>query len=138
MSESGGRYSRVIRRFERWLSRCQDIMEAREHDDGLEDDEVVFLEELDEQWKDDCLVIGRKLETWRDNLRDLGSPDSGSSLGIVVDACRSLVGGMLMELNVMAKIEEDAMAMELEWIKSMNDEDEDGDTPIAGAIWRST
>jgi hypothetical protein len=48
------------------------------------------------------------------------------------------VKGMLVELSVMAKIEEDAMAMELDWIKSMNDEDGFGDNPIAGAIWRCT
>jgi len=138
MGESGGRYFKAIRRFERWLSRCRDILEAREQDDGLDDDELMFIEELDEQWRDDCLIIGRKLQAWRDNLRDLGSPDSGSSLGVVVDGCRRLVIAMLLELNVMVKIEEDAMAMESEWIKSMNDEDEDADTPVAGAIWRST
>jgi hypothetical protein len=45
---------------------------------------------------------------------------------------------MLTELNVMAQIERDAMSMEAEWIKSMNDDVlDDKDTPVAGAIWRS-
>jgi hypothetical protein len=45
---------------------------------------------------------------------------------------------MLTELNVMAQIERDAMSMEAEWIKSMNDDVlDDEDTPVAGAIWRS-
>jgi len=46
---------------------------------------------------------------------------------------------MLMELSVMAQVERDAMNMELEWIKSMNNDvsDDDQDTPTAGAIWRS-
>ncbi|PMD24146.1 hypothetical protein NA56DRAFT_643414 [Hyaloscypha hepaticicola] len=135
---SGGKYERVVRRFEKWLIRCQDILGARAHDEGLEDDECVFLEELDAGWKDDCLILSRKLESWRDRLEDLGTLDSGSSLAVVVDRYRSLVSSMLMELNVMAQIERDAMDMEAEWIKSMNDDVlDDKDTPVAGAIWRT-
>jgi hypothetical protein len=138
LGNSGGKYGRVVRRFERWLVRCQDVLEARTHDEGLEDDEVVFLEELDAGWKDDCLTLGRKLESWRDHLKNLGTLDSGSSLALVIDGCQSLVRGMLMELNVMGQIEKDAMSMEAEWIRSMNDDVfDDKDTPVAGAVWRS-
>jgi hypothetical protein len=104
----------------------------------LEDDEYVFLEELDAGWKDDCLILSRKLESWRDHLKDLGTLDFDSSLAVVVDRYRNLVSGMLMELNLMAQIERDAMNMEAEWIKSMNDDVlDDKDTPVAGAIWRT-
>jgi hypothetical protein len=143
LGDSGGKYGKVVRRFERWLMRYQEIMEARTHDEGLEDDTVVFLEELDAGWKDDCLVLRRKLESWTDHLKNLGTLDSGSSLAVVVDGCRSLVNGMMMELDAMTQIERDAISMELEWIKSMNDDDhdddvlDDRDTPVAGAIWRS-
>lgn len=140
LGESGGKYARVVRRFERWLSRCQDILEARCRDDELGDEDIVFLEELDSGWKDDCLVLGRKLESWRDHLKHLGSPDPGSSLATVVEGCRALVRGMLAELAIMGQIESDAVTMELEWIKSMNDDtlnDENENTPVAGAIWRS-
>jgi len=139
LGESGGKYSRVVRKFERWFRRCQDILEMRANDEGLDGDEVVFLEELDRAWKDDCLGLGRKLETWKDQLRELGTPDdTGSSLSVVVSGTRSLVRGMLAELSTMAQIERDAMRMEVEWIKSMNDDvlDDDTNTP-AGAIWRS-
>jgi hypothetical protein len=138
LGDSGGKYGKVVRRFERWLIRCQDILEARAHDEELEDEEVVFLEELGAGWKDDCLVLGRKLESWRDHLKNLGTLDSGSSLAVVVDGCRILVSGMLTELSVMAQIERDTMSMEVEWIKSMNDDVlDDKDTQVAGAIWRS-
>jgi len=138
LGDSGGKYGRVVRRFARWLIRCQDILELRAHDEGLEGDEVMFLEELDAGWKDDCLILGRKLESWRDHLKNLGTLESGSSLAVVVDGCRSLVRGMLTELSVMAQIERDAMSMEAEWIKSMNDGVlDDKDTPVAGAVWRS-
>lgn len=137
LGESGGKYTRVVRRFERWFSRCQDILEARTRDDELENEDLVFLEELDSGWKDDCLILGRKLESWRDHLKNLGSPDPGSSVATVVDGCRSLIRGMLMELVIMGQIEKDAVDMELEWIRSMNDTMDDEDIPIAGAVWRS-
>jgi hypothetical protein len=140
LGESGGKYARAVRKFERWLSRSQDILEARVHDEGLKDDQVIFLEELDAGWKDDCLIVGRKLEIWKNHLKDLGSPDSGSSLATVVEGCQRLVRGMQTELNVMAQIERDAVRMEVDWIKSMNDDvlDDDDDRPVAGAIWRVT
>jgi len=133
---SGGKYGRVVRRFERWLSRCQAILAARENDG---DEDIVFVEELDGGWKGDCLILGKKLETWRDQLRGLESPDKGSSLAIVVNGCRILVRGMLKELSVMAQIERDVIVREGEWIKSMNDDvsDDEKDMPVAGACWRS-
>ena len=138
LGEAGGKYARAVGKFERWLRRRQDMLDSRSRDDEHADEDIVFLEELDSGWKDDCLIIGRKLESWRDHLKHLGSPDPGSSLVTVVEGCRSLVRGMLMELAVMGQIERDAMAMELEWIRSMNDEtmDDDEDIPIAGAVWR--
>lgn len=136
LGESGGKYARIVRRFEKWLSRYQDILEARSRDAEVED--IIFLEELDSSWKDDCLVLGRKLESWRDHLKHLGSPDPRSSLGNVVEGCRSLIRGMLMELSIMSQIERDAMGMELEWIRSMNDDImDDEDIPVAGAVWRT-
>ena len=56
----------------------------------------------------------------------------------MVEGCRSLVKGMLTELGTMAQIERDAVAMELDWIRSMNDDTmDDEDIPVAGAVWRS-
>jgi hypothetical protein len=132
LGDSGGKYARLVRKFERWLSRCQDILKARAHD------EVMFVEELDSGWKDDCLLLSRKLEIWKSHLKDLGSPDLGLSLAVVLDGCQSLVVGMLKELTLMAQIERDAIRMEAEWIKSMNDDVlDDRGIAAAGAIWRS-
>lgn len=138
LGESGGKYARVVRRFERWLGKYQDALQSRARDHEDADGEILFLEELDASWKDDCLLLARKLEGWQRHLRDLGSPGSGSSLGTVVEGCRRLVSGMLAELAVMAQIEREAMNKEVEWIKSMNDEtmDNNKDAPTAGAIWR--
>jgi hypothetical protein len=137
LGEAGGKYARVVGKFERWLRRCQDILDSRSRDDDLAEEDILFLEGLDSGWKDDCLTIGRKLESWRDHLKHLGPPDPGSSLATVVDGCQGLVRGMLMELAIMGRIERDAMAMELEWIKGMNENTiDDEDIPTAGAVWR--
>ena len=141
LGESGGKYSRIIRKFERWLSRCQDILESRTHDEEVPDDDydILFLEELDADWKDDCHALSRKLETWRAHLNDLGTPANGSSLATICNGCRSLIRGMLTELSVMGQVERDAMSMEAEWIKSMNEEvmEDDENIPAVGAAWRS-
>jgi hypothetical protein len=135
LGEHNGKYARIVRKFERWLSRCQGILAAREN--GLEED-FTFLEGLENSWSDDCLNIGRKLETWREQLRDLGELDKGSSLGIVVEDYRALVKGMIEELTVMGRIEKDMMKREREWIRSINDEEsDDGGIPTAGACWRA-
>jgi hypothetical protein len=139
LGDSAGKYARLVRRFERWLSRCQAILASRNDSEEFQGSNVVFLEGLDQTWKDDCLLAGRKLDSWRSHLKGLGHPDRGSSLGIIISGCWSLVEGMLTELGVMAQIERDAMTMEREWIQRMNNDglDEDENTPVAGAIWRS-
>jgi hypothetical protein len=136
MGETGGKYARVVRKFERWLSRCQSILDARGNEE-IQDESIMFLEGLDADWKDDCQYLGRKLEGWRDHLKDLGLLESESSLATTVDGCRNLVRNMLMEISIMGQIERDAMAMESEWIRGMNDDNSDDDNrPTAGATWR--
>lgn len=138
MGASGGKYSKVIRRFEKWLSRCQEILDERERGEEYDTDEPVFIEGMDKAWKDDCLVLGRKLEMWRDKLNYLGLPEEDSSLASILRGCRSLVHGMLLELSVMARIEGDAVTMELAWIKRMNDTTGDEENmPAVGAVWRT-
>jgi hypothetical protein len=64
-----------------------------------------------------------------------------STLAIVLGACRSLVRGMLAELDVMEKLERDLVAQENEWVRRMNTDDgggrDENDIPRTGAIWRA-
>ncbi|KAL3426004.1 hypothetical protein PVAG01_02795 [Phlyctema vagabunda] len=134
LGEPGAKYSRVVKKFARWITRVQGIFQARDSGDAAE---IVFIEELDGSWRDECLILTRKLEGWRDQLRDLGNSDHGSNLETVLTGCRQLVAGMLDELNIMSKIEADAVRIEGDWIKSMNeDNSDDEDLPPVGAIWR--
>ncbi|ESZ97655.1 hypothetical protein SBOR_1971 [Sclerotinia borealis F-4128] len=138
LGEPGGKYLRLVRKFEKWVIRCEEILRDREDDEMLdEEEEIVFIEELDMAWKDECSVLNRKLEGWGDALGNLGRLEHESTMASVVGGVRDLVGGMLLELEAMAQIESDAVALEQGWIQSVNGslEDED-DTTVAGAVWR--
>lgn len=138
LGEPGGKYARLLRKFEKWVVKCEQILKDREHDQMLdEEEEVVFIEELDMAWKDECLVLKRKLEGWRDALGDLGRFEQESTVANVVGGIRALVSGMLLELETMAQIESYAMTLEQECIQSVNGGlEHDDDTSVAGAVWR--
>lgn len=163
LGETGGRYSRVVRRFERWIERAQQIEAARGRSTFLASDsqDALFIGELDGAWKDECAGILRRLEAWRaqlDEIDDLGDdrrdqaagagqpPDPGTSLERMLRGARHLLDGMLAELRVMEDLEQAALAREDAWIAAVNREGEedlreegggdDGDTPRAGAVWR--
>ncbi|KAH7170476.1 hypothetical protein EDB81DRAFT_876507 [Dactylonectria macrodidyma] len=142
LGEPGGRYARVIRRFERWVDRMCEIEDARRGDGALlQEQDVLFINELDAAWKDECTGLIRRLEGIKRQLADLGQiPDEEdgepSSLRRMLEDSRALVEGMLAELNLMEEIEHEALAREEDWIESMNRDDAVDDTPGAGAIWR--
>ncbi|CAG8973256.1 hypothetical protein HYALB_00000016 [Hymenoscyphus albidus] len=139
LGEYNGKYARVVRKFERWLSKSQGILASREDDDTVGNEEFVFLEALEHSWKDECMTLTRKLDTWKLHLRDLRELEKGSSLATVVEEYRKLVQGMLLELGVMGEIERDVMVRESDWIKEMNDDDDEGgDVQTAGACWRAS
>ncbi|KAF5630894.1 AGA1 A-agglutinin anchor subunit [Fusarium sp. NRRL 52700] len=144
LEEPGGRYARVVRRFERWVDRMCEIEEARRAGGALiQESDVLFIGELDSAWKDECAGLVRRLDTIKRQLDQLGvfasdGPEGDqSSLHRMVEGSRELVQGMLTELAVMDDIERDALAREDGWIERMNRDDEMEDTPRAGAVWRA-
>ncbi|KAK8056018.1 hypothetical protein PG993_001245 [Apiospora rasikravindrae] len=148
--EPGGRYARVIEEFEDWAGRLQGIMEARRKGDlnsllgnGLDDtDEVLFIGDLENRWRDECPGLVRKLEEWRRMLRHLGPvPDSSgdapattttgeegggsgqkSSLARILEGCTCMVDDMLAELALMEQMVREAVRAEDDWIEAMNKE----------------
>ncbi|KAJ4141172.1 hypothetical protein NW768_000379 [Fusarium equiseti] len=147
LEDPGGRYARVVRRFERWVERMCEIEEARREGGALlQESDVLFIGELDCAWKDECTGLVRRLDTLKRQISQLGDPSNESegegdskersSLQRMVEGSRELVDGMLTELNVMEDIERDALAREDEWIERMNRDDDADDTPRAGAVWR--
>lgn len=139
MGEAGGRYARVVRRFERWIDRVTEIEDARKSKNLLlHDQDVLFIGDLDASWKDECAGLKRKLDGWKRQLNELGQvpDDEQSSLGRMMHGSRMLIQNMLDELGLMGGIEKDALEREDSWIERMNRDENGDDTPRAGAIWR--
>jgi hypothetical protein len=145
LSEAGGRYARIVRRFGRWIDLVGEIEDTRKSGTALtQGDGNLFISELESNWKEDRPGLIRRLDNWRLQLRTLGSlpesTDDGSlppSLIRMVRSCDSLIRSMLGELTIMEEIEREALEREDEWIQRSNREDDDDDTPRAGAIWRT-
>ncbi|KAH8176008.1 hypothetical protein LIA77_04426 [Sarocladium implicatum] len=145
LSDAGGRYARTVRRFERWVDRVNELEEARRSGTALSQANAnLFIGELEASWKEECPGLIRRLEGWERQLKDMGSlprpPDDGSrpaSLIRMLVGCESLIRNMRAELAVMQEIELEALEREDAWIERVNREDDDNDTPKAGAIWRS-
>lgn len=144
LTEPGGRYARVVRRFERWLDQVSELQAAR-HGEGtlhrLGEGQPLFIGELETPWKDEVPNLLRRLDGWRGQLVEIGEPPDAqgsgdSSLGRVLHGLRDSIDGMLEEVRLMEEMEQDALASEDAWIEATNREDDDTDTQQAGAIWR--
>lgn len=140
LGEKGGRYTRVVRRFEAWADGVRGVVAARGELGAGRGGEVVFVADVENRWKEDCEVLLRKLLECSDTIRLLGKGDGDqSSLARILDGLGALVEDMLAELDLMLAIEREAVESENEWVRAANGE-EDGcheDTPRAGAIWRA-
>ncbi|KAK7398271.1 hypothetical protein QQX98_012361 [Neonectria punicea] len=142
LGEPGGRYARVIRRFERWVDRMCEIEDVRRGDGALlQEQDVLFISELDAAWKDECMGLIRRLDGMKRQLQELGqlpdeANDERSSLQRMMEDSRTLIKGMLAELSLMEDIEREALVREDDWIEKMNRDENADDNPRAGAIWR--
>ena len=155
--EKSGRYTRLVRTFEKFLGQVKDVLEYRERDDHrhdlnaeLLDDEVIFIDPLPREWKEAAFHVERKLKSCQEALESLGNADpttreeshgnaSRSTLSRALHNLSNIVDGMLEELNVMVTLEDEIVRREKEWIEKMNREESDADGVqdfVAGAIWR--
>ncbi|CAI6088751.1 unnamed protein product [Clonostachys chloroleuca] len=144
LTEAGGRYARLVRRFERWIDQVSELEEARQTGQmsvQKSGGQALFVDELDSSWKEDLSSITRRLDGWRRQLRDIGDLPAGegtqgSNLARMLEGSRALIHGTLAELSLMEDIETQILAREDVWIERMNRDEERDDTPGAGAIWR--
>lgn len=136
MSEPGGKYSKVVRRFEDWCSEVQTIMTSR--DDKTEGGSMQFIDGLDGIWMHDRDMLVRQLEGLKEQLDGLGEVPKvdGSSLIQVLDGYTELTQGMLSELGVMKSIEQEVLGREEEWIRQSIADISDGDEDVEGGAWR--
>lgn len=75
LGESGGRYARVVRKFEKWFDAMRVSVEARRRAGGVgaltESNEVAFIKELEPAWKEEVSQLTRKLDGWCRQLAKL-------------------------------------------------------------------
>ncbi|KAK3494686.1 uncharacterized protein B0T23DRAFT_403534 [Neurospora hispaniola] len=181
-----GKYTRVVREFEVWAGRAGRILEERrrsaaDNEDGRDgvlmldaNGEVEMIGNMDLEWKNECVALGRRLEKWRRMLGELGGVSSKANYGSSFRSSRpikgveaiereahkgeegeddesplartlsrfgSLMDNMLAELQIMAQIEREAVAEEMEWVRRLNrvDDEKEGEEIVgkrATAIWR--
>jgi hypothetical protein len=104
LMEDGSRHADVLNMFELWMKEAEAPLPG------------VFIQPLPDEWKAAHASLALKLRSIQRNLGVLppahAGSDEGSGLQIVLKGCKSLVDGMLRELDLMIKLEKDLLARE--------------------------
>jgi hypothetical protein len=114
--EPGGRLQRLVVEFEQWMSWVQEIRSARGGYAGG-NKALETIEGLGGSWKAESAALIRKLTVFASDLERLASPTPGSSIASMVDACTSILRGILDELQTMQKIEIEVVTTEKLWVE---------------------
>ncbi|KAF2275025.1 uncharacterized protein EI97DRAFT_459663 [Westerdykella ornata] len=114
----GGRFERLVSGFQHWVTRVEAIWEAREKDSPSAPGSLTSVEALGDSWRADNASLTRKLTSFQRDLARLAKPPPESSIASIVSACSQLVEGVLEELVIMQKIQEDIVKAEQEWVKT--------------------
>jgi len=114
--EPGGRLQRCIGEFEHWVSWVQQVRFARQSSTADAAGSHT-IEGLGDSWRAEVAALVRKLTAFTRALDSLADPSPGSSLLCIVDACKSLLGGLLEELQIMQMIEAEMVAKEKSWVE---------------------
>ncbi|KAF2435459.1 hypothetical protein EJ08DRAFT_338623 [Tothia fuscella] len=112
--ESEGRVQGILDIFSEWIQWVGTIWESREHSNSQA--EVEFIEGLGEPWRAEVRALIRKLGNMGRVLDGLERPKEGSSLGSLVDGVVRLVAGVLEELKVVLKLENEGVEKEKRWV----------------------
>lgn len=116
LADSGGRLQRLVDNFEHWVLQVQEVRSARQ-DLALNKGGLATIEGLGDSWKAENAALIRKITSFARDLDKLDQPSPGSSIACIVDACRSLLGGILDELYAMQTIEAEVVSGEKEWVE---------------------
>lgn len=103
LTEEGSRHAELVKAFEGWLEKSQDTLN------------VDFTQTLPDDWHNAHSSLALKLRSIQRNLGVLRPPernDETSALEIVLGGCKSLVDGLLKELDLMVKLEKEVLEKE--------------------------
>ena len=103
--EEGSRHRDVLNMFELWMKDAEAPLPG------------IFIQALPDEWRAAHGSLGLKLRSIQRTLGVLPPPprmdgEEGSGLQVVLKGCKSLVEGMLRELELMMKLEKELLARE--------------------------
>ncbi|KAK7526761.1 uncharacterized protein IWZ02DRAFT_444455 [Phyllosticta citriasiana] len=107
LTDSGGRYTRLVHEFEQWVAYVEAVWSQREAKQAFE-----VADGLGEEWKSEVNSLIRKVSLLAREMERIVEPRSGSSIAAMVSQCRSLVQGMSKELQTMRRVEVDVAKRE--------------------------
>ncbi|CRG86437.1 hypothetical protein PISL3812_03443 [Talaromyces islandicus] len=127
MADSG-RYTLVVRAFEGWLTRVEEVKESRrwrKHAFDTGPEELQFVYPMDRAWKDEVEALSSKAELCLRRLQNLtmldGDDNGGSALMQIARGHRDLLVLMIDELKAMREIELEVVALEKSWVSRAAD-----------------
>ncbi|KAK3701668.1 hypothetical protein LTR37_015320 [Vermiconidia calcicola] len=104
LMEEGSRHGDVVSIFELWMNDAEALEPG------------TFIQPLPDDWKAAHASICLKLRSTQRNLGVLppahASGDEGSAIEMVLKGCKTLVDGMLKELEIMVRLERELLARE--------------------------
>ncbi|KAI9876854.1 MAG: hypothetical protein M1830_005464 [Pleopsidium flavum] len=145
ISDTGGKYHRIVTSFERWIVCNERIWRIREHNDPGKSQDMEFVEDIGGGWMAEVVALERRLTSSSHDLEYLGQPRKGSTLALIVAICTTMVTQMFEELRVMRDIESEVVEREKRWVVEMIDrmDLQSGNEPEAAklesrkALWQS-
>ncbi|KAK8158236.1 hypothetical protein BC567DRAFT_235177 [Phyllosticta citribraziliensis] len=113
LTDSGGRYTRLVQEFESWVANVEAVWSQREAKQSFE-----VADGLGEEWKLEVNSLIRKVSLLAREMERIVEPRSGSSIAAMVHLCRSLIKGMTKELQTMRRVEVDVARREAQHIET--------------------
>lgn len=114
-----GRYSRAVDTFETWCEEAETVRHLRESSGTIDGD--VFIDPLDQSWKDEVHALSLKLEHCARQLQSLDIPGFGEVEGLEQSALVRVTRGlaellklMTQEIRAMRTLEEGLVRAERE------------------------
>lgn len=121
LTEEGGTCASLQEVFALWVAQVRHVWTSREQADTDADDfeeDLAFVEALDDVWEGQAEASVRKLVALQRELRLLGSAEAGSSLQQVLSSCKALVDETLEEVRLMRAIQRSVVESERCWVKA--------------------
>ena len=119
MIEPEGRFGKVRQTWEIWFATSDGVRDERKRSDSIQKKSLVLVEGIGDGWKAEAMVLERELGYVQRELSQLTDGRVGSGLGKLLQLGKSLVKGLLEELDVMQWIEAEVKREDEQWIESI-------------------